>query len=84
MNDTELFSQVTKELARTLHCDELLITRSTCAADIGSWNSLNNVKLLINLERRFKIRFTGVEAASLQNVGELADLISRKAAANLG
>jgi acyl carrier protein len=76
--DSKLFSKVAAEVALSLRCDASSIVPATCAADIESWNSLNNVKLLIDLERRFKIRFTGIEAASLQNVGELADLIAAK------
>lgn len=78
MASSELFSGVTAEMAVCLRCDASLIAPTTCAADIKSWDSLNNVKLLIALERRFKVRFTGVEASSLENVGELVDLIASK------
>ena len=78
MANSELFSRVAAEIAVILRCDASVIAPTTCAVDIESWNSLNNVKLLIHLERRFKIRFSGVEASSLQNVGELVDLIAAK------
>ena len=78
MADSELFSKVAAEMAVSLRCDASLITPTTCAADIKNWDSLNNVKLLIHLEKRFRIRFNGFEASSLQNVGELVDLIAAK------
>ncbi len=78
MANPELFSKVAAEVAAILRCDVSHIIPTTCAADIKSWDSLNNVKLLIHLERHFKIRFAGIEASTLQNVGELVDLIARK------
>lgn len=78
MVESELFSKVAAEMAVVLRCDASLITPATTAVDIKSWDSLNNVKLLIHLERGFKIRFAGIEASSLENVGELVDLIASK------
>ena len=78
MSRSELFSRVAAEIAVSIKCDPSLITPTTCAADIKNWDSLNNVKLLIHLERRFGIRFAGLEASSLQNVGELVDVIAAK------
>jgi acyl carrier protein len=73
-----VFSDVAREIAECLDCDMALITASTTAADIDNWNSLNNVKLLIRLERRFGVRFSGIDATNLQNVGELVELIASK------
>jgi acyl carrier protein len=78
MASRDLFSKVAAEIAIILRCDASIIAPTTSAVDIESWNSLNNVKLLIHLERCFKIRFTGAEASSLENVGELVDLIAAK------
>ena len=78
MATPELFSTVAAEVGAILRCDASLITAGTCAADIKNWDSLNNVKLLIHLEKRFGIRFKGFEASTVQNVGELADLIAVK------
>lgn len=78
MANSELFSKVAAEIAVCLRCDAFLIAPTTCAADVKTWDSLNNVKLLIHLERRFRIRFSGIEASSLQSVGELVDLIATK------
>lgn len=78
MAGSDFFSRVATEIAAVLRCDATQISPTTCAADIKSWDSLNNVKLLIHLERQFKIRFAGIEASTLQNVGELVDLIASK------
>ena len=55
--------------------DELTVTRETTAADVDGWDSLTHVTLMLALEKRFAIRFKSSQVATLQNVGELADLV---------
>jgi acyl carrier protein len=55
--------------------DELIVTRETTAADVDGWDSVTHVSVILSLEKRFAIRFTSAQVASLKSVGELADLI---------
>lgn len=48
------------------------------ATDIPGWDSMNNIRLLVALEKEFAIRITAAEAVRLANVGELLALISAK------
>ena len=59
--------------------DELRITRETNAADVPGWDSLTHVTLLLNVEKRFGLRFSSAQVASLNSVGDLVDLIERTA-----
>jgi len=65
---TSVFQQVFDD-------DELIVTRTTSAADVDGWDSLTHVSLMLVIEKRFGIRFKSAQVASLKNVGELADLI---------
>ena len=62
--------------------DELQITDETTAADVGSWDSLAHINLIIAIERHFKVKFTGSELAAMQgsgqNVGSLIGLLVAK------
>ncbi len=57
------------------------ITAATTAEDIPDWDSLAQVKLMVQVERAFGIRFEAREVTAPQNVGELAALIDKKLAA---
>jgi acyl carrier protein len=59
----------------------LVLTETTTAADIPEWDSLQHVTLLFRLEDEFGVEFMGDEAASLENVGELAALLEKKGVA---
>ncbi len=60
--------------------DSLVITRATTAQDVEAWDSVQNVTLVMEVEQEFEVRFSTSEIAYLKNVGELADLVEKKAA----
>jgi acyl carrier protein len=59
--------------------DEVAVTPGLTAADVPEWDSLLHVSLILAIEREFKIRFRIGEVEALQNVGELAALIAKRA-----
>jgi acyl carrier protein len=59
--------------------DDIVISDGTTAADIEGWDSLNNVKLVVRIEKKFGFRFNTGEVVSLKNVGELLKLIEQRA-----
>lgn len=68
-----IFRQVFDDDTITLH-------RETTADDIEEWDSLTHMNLVIALELQFKIKFALGELQRLKNVGEMLDLINKKAA----
>ena len=57
------------------------ITLTTAAKDVPDWDSLAHVKLMVQVERAFGIRFEAREVSQPQNVGELVSMIDQKLAA---
>jgi len=54
------------------------VTASLNADDVGQWDSLANVQLMVLIEQTFKIRFKNEEIATLRNLGDLAHLVAGK------
>jgi acyl carrier protein len=70
-----------QEIFRELFDDDnIVLTDETSARDIAGWDSLANVKLIVRVEKAFKIRFGTGEVVGLNNVGELIALITKKSA----
>lgn len=59
--------------------DEIVLTPQLSANDVDGWDSLKHVRLLLTIERTFKIKFSVSEIGRLKNVGDLATLIESKA-----
>jgi acyl carrier protein len=62
--------------------DELAISEATKATDIDGWDSMAHVNLIIAIEKRFGVRFSGADLASMRGsgrtIGHLIDLIAAK------
>ena len=58
--------------------EDLIVKSSTTAKDIDEWDSLAHIRLIVAIEKHFKLRFTAAEINELENVGEMADLIIKK------
>ena len=58
--------------------EELEITPEMTAQDYEDWDSLAQIQLIVETERRFGVKFTTQEMNGLQNVGDFTRLIEGK------
>jgi len=58
--------------------DAIRLTDDTTAADIEEWDSLTNIRVLIQIEQDFDISFSSSDIADIPNVGELVNLIQTR------
>lgn len=79
MVETPVFGQLTRLLREVFDNDELVATPELTARQVMGWDSLGNVRLFVEIEREFGIRFSAAEISSLKNVGQLAERIVAKA-----
>ncbi len=77
MTREEIFEEVTEIFRDVFDDDELEIVDSTNAEDIEDWDSLEHINLVINMEKKFGLKFNLKEVGELKNVGEMVDLILR-------
>ena len=74
----EILDKMKKIFADYFDDDNLNITRDTNANDIEDWDSIAQVGLILSIEKIFSIQFSSGEVESLQNIGEMVDLINAK------
>ena len=70
-----IFERLTPLLRTVFDNEELVATPDLSAQRVSGWDSLGNIRLFLEIEQEFGVRFTSVEITSLQNIGELADLL---------
>jgi acyl carrier protein len=76
---SSIFEKLTPLLRDVFDSDDLVATPELAARQVAGWDSLGNVRLFLEIEKAFSVRFTATEISSLKNVGELAQLIHEKA-----
>ncbi len=75
MTRDEIFEQITDIFRDVFDDDELEIGEETNSEDIEDWDSLEHIELVINMEKRFSLKFNVKEVNKLENVGQMVDLI---------
>lgn len=78
MTDAEIYGQLNDVFRQVLEDDSIVLTPETTADDIDGWDSMNHIFIVVELEKRFKIKFQAAEMEELKNVGELAALVNQK------
>jgi acyl carrier protein len=76
--DLPVFDRLTRLLREIFDNDELVATPELTAHQVMGWDSLGNVRVFVEIEREFGIRFSAAEISSLKNVGQLAERIVAK------
>ena len=80
MNNNEIVSRLTPIFRDVFNDDALVVSEGMTAADVPTWDSLSNINMIIAVEKAFGVKFSIKDVRALKNVGELLDLIKRKAA----
>jgi len=79
METSEIVSRLTPIFRDVFNDDGLVVSESMTAADVPTWDSLSNINMIIAVEKAFGVKFSIKDVRNLKNVGELLDLIKRKA-----
>jgi acyl carrier protein len=80
MDKNEIVSRLTPIFQDVFNDNALVVTESLTAADVATWDSLSNINMIVAVEKAFGVKFRIKDVRALKNVGELLELIKRKAA----
>ena len=79
MEKSEMVSRLTPIFRDVFDNDALVVSEGMTAADVPTWDSLSNINMIIAVEKAFGVKFSIKDVRNLKNVGELLELIKRKA-----
>lgn len=80
MTEPELYDALNQVFRQVLEDDTLVLTPETTADDVDGWDSMNHIFIVVELEKRFGVKFQAAEMEELKNVGELVALVREKLA----
>lgn len=78
MSKKEIMAEVIEIFRNVFDDTELEIGGNTCADDIEDWDSLEQINLILAMEKNFSVKFNIKEVSRLKNVGEMVNLIQSK------
>ena len=78
MIESELYSELNAIFRNVLDDDAICLSESTTADDVDGWDSMNHIFIVVELEKRFGVKFHAAEMEDLKNVGDLVALLTQK------
>lgn len=78
MDEAEILKRMNDIFVEVLDDTQIVLSEATTADDVGGWDSLTHVQLVLAVEQHFKIRFTAREIRSWSNVGEMIACVISK------
>ena len=75
MDEPQIFARLAEIFRDVFDDDSIKIVPELSAKDIDEWDSLTHIRLILTIERAFKIKFATSEIQQIQNVGDLVGLI---------
>ena len=79
MDEPQVYARLTQIFEDVFDEDSIQLTSELTAKDVDGWDSLAHIRLILTIERAFKVKFSTSEIGKLQNVGELVALIKVRA-----
>jgi acyl carrier protein len=79
MDEEQIYTRLS-EIFESLFDDAgITVTPELSAKDVEGWDSLMHIRLLLTVERAFKVKFSVSEIGKLENVGDLVAIIKSRA-----
>jgi acyl carrier protein len=75
MDTVQIYSRLAEIFQDVFDDDSIEVTPELSAKDVDGWDSLTHIRLILTVERAFKIKFSTSEIGKLENVGDLVALI---------
>lgn len=75
----ELDEKINGVLADVLGVPLAVITDDLAMRDVGAWDSLKHMELILSLEETFGLQLSFDEIVNMQNVGNIRQTLERRA-----
>ena len=75
MEESQIYVRLTEIFEDVFDEDSIVVTPELTAKDVDGWDSLTHIRLILTIEKAFKIKFSTSEIGKLEKVGDLVALI---------
>ena len=78
MDEAQIYARLTEIFQDVFDDDSIKVAPELTAKDVDGWDSLNHIRLILTVEKAFKIKFSTSEIGRLERVGDLVALIQSR------
>jgi len=78
MDEQKIYDRLTTVFEDVFDDDSIRLTPELSADDVDGWDSLKHLRLMLTVEKAFKITLSTSEIGKLENVGALVKLIQSR------
>jgi acyl carrier protein len=78
MDESAIYSKLSEVFKDVFDEDSIHLTPDLTAKDVEGWDSLAHIRLILTIEKTFKMKFSTSEIGKLENVGHLVALIKAR------
>jgi acyl carrier protein len=75
MDEPRIYAQLVEIFQEVFEDDSIKVSPELSAKEVDGWDSLAHIRLILTIEKAFKIKFSTSEISRLENVGDLVVLI---------
>jgi acyl carrier protein len=75
MNREQVLERLTGVLREVFDDDHLVAHPDLTAHEVAEWDSVNHIRLIVSVEKAFRIKFKFSEATGFANIGEMAEAV---------
>lgn len=79
MDEPQIYARLDEIFQDVFDEDSIKVTPELSAKEVDGWDSLTHIRLILTVEKAFKIKFSTSEIGKLENVGDLVTLIKARA-----
>lgn len=79
MDEAQIYVRLSEVFEDVFDEDSINVTPELSAKDVDGWDSLTHIRLILTVEKAFKVKFSTSEIGKLENVGDLVKLIKARA-----
>lgn len=78
MGGEDIYEKLTPIFHDVFGDDSIVLRPDLTANDVAEWDSLSHIRMVLTVQKAFKVKFSAAEIGKLKNVQELVDLVRAK------
>jgi acyl carrier protein len=78
MDEPQIYAQLSEVFQSVFDDDSIQLVPELSAKDVDGWDSITHIRLILTVEKAFKVKFSTSEVGKLANVGDLVALIKAR------